>query len=595
MARRLEEARLEMTGVKDGRPDQEAVNAAYGGAFAWYGLDVDGRDPEEAAGRVRSSPIRAQLVAALDDWAFRRRRLKADGWERPLAVARAADPDPWRDRLRDALEGKRPLSPEELADPGPGREPAPAAAVLLYELTRGTAAAERAAILLGRVRQRHPDDFWANHNLGMSLYELPAPRLEEAIRYLTAAVAVRPQSPGAHNNLGLALWAKGLLDEAAAELREALRLKPDYAEAHNNLGNVLRAKGLLDEAAAEYREAIRLKPDYAMAHTNLGLTHHDKGHLDEAVAEYREAVRLQPDDATAHYNLGNALKNTGRQDDAAAEYREALHLKPDYAEAYYNLGLTHHDKGHLDEAVAEYREAIRLKPDYAKAHCNLGAVLVRQGHFRQAVEEHRRGHELGSRLPGWPYPSAQWVRQAEELARLDERLPDVLAGKDRPKDAAERLGFAEICQQHARRYAASARFYAEAFDAEPKLAGELDSHRYNAACSAALAGCGKGEDTANLDVAERARLRRQALDWLRAELTAWRGRLDKEKGKARPAAAQALAHWRQDDDLAGVRGEPALAALPEAERGPWRALWADVAALLGRTAPQTPQPGGGDK
>jgi hypothetical protein len=41
-----------------------------------------------------------------------------------------------------------------------------------------------------------------------------------------------------------------------------------------------------------------------------------------------------------------------------------------------------------------------------------------------------------------------------------------------------------------------------------------------------------------------------------------------------------LRHWQSDPDLAGVRDAPALASLPEAERGEWQRLWADVQALL---------------
>ena len=42
---------------------------------------------------------------------------------------------------------------------------------------------------------------------------------------------------------------------------------------------------------------------------------------------------------------------------------------------------------------------------------------------------------------------------------------------------------------------AAARFYEEAFAAQPKLADDLGAaHRYNAACAAALAGCGQSKD-----------------------------------------------------------------------------------------------------
>jgi hypothetical protein len=62
---------------------------------------------------------------------------------------------------------------------------------------------------------------------------------------------------------------------------------------------------------------------------------------------------------------------------------------------------------------------------------------------------------------------------------------------------------------------------------EPGLAEDLNAqHRYNAARAAALAGCGAGEDAAHLTDSDRAGLRKQALDWLRADLEAWRKILD---------------------------------------------------------------------
>ena len=56
--------------------------------------------------------------------------------------------------------------------------------------------------------------------------------------------------------------------------------------------------------------------------------------------------------------------------------------------------------------------------------------------------------------------------------------------------------------------------------------------------------------------------------------------LDAGGPQARPVVQQTLQHWQADTDLAGVRDADALAKLPEAERGAWRALWAEVDALL---------------
>ena len=137
------------------------------------------------------------------------------------------------------------------------------------------------------------------------------------------------------------------------------------------------------------------------------------------------------------------------------------------------------------------------------------------------------------------------------------------------------------CCQATKRYAAAARLYAEAFAADPKLADDPRAgHRYNAACCAALAAAVQGTDPAKLDAKERARLRRQALGWLRADLVLRSKQVDQGTPQDRSAVQRMLRHWQQDPDLAGVRDPAALAELPEAERADWRKLWADAAALL---------------
>ena len=113
-----------------------------------------------------------------------------------------------------------------------------------------------------------------------------------------------------------------------------------------------------------------------------------------------------------------------------------------------------------------------------------------QVQFVEALSHFRRGQELDSTLPDWHEYSAQLVRDAERKVALDQKLPAFLEGKEKPADVAERLGLAEICF-YKKLYAAMFRFYAHAFAADAKL--EPD-HRYNAACAAALAGCGKGKD-----------------------------------------------------------------------------------------------------
>jgi serine/threonine-protein kinase len=431
-----------------------------------------------------------------------------------------------------------------------------------------------------------PREALPHNNLGIALRDKG--QLDEAIREHRRAIDLDPKAAQPHVDLGAALYAKGQLDEAITAFRRAIDLAPKYALAHSNLGNALREKGQLDEAIRECRAAIDLDPKEAGPHNNLGIALNKKGDLDGAIAEFRQAIRLAPTDAALRYNLGLALYAKGDLDGAIAEYRKAIELDPKYALAHFGLGRALRAKGDLDEAIAAYGQAIALAPDYPEAHCNLGHALRAQGRFAEALDELRRGDALGRQRPGWTYPSADWVRQAERLVELDRRLSAVLGGQGGPANDAERLALAQLCAEPFKKnYTASARFYAEAFAHDAKLADDLQQqHRYNAACAAALAGCGQGEDARALPDKERLRLRRQALDWLKADLTAHAKLVERDDPAAKPMVRQCLKHWRQDADLAGLRDPEAVEKLPPHEREAWRALWAEVEALLRKAGEQ---------
>jgi hypothetical protein len=142
---------------------------------------------------------------------------------------------------------------------------------------------------------------------------------------------------------------------------------------------------------------------------------------------------------------------------------------------------------------------------------------------------------------------------------MNHKLPVILAGEAKPADVAECLALAQFCRDDKQLYAAAVRFYTEAFTTDAKL---QRLHRYNAACAAALAGCGKGMDANQLEEKERLRLRKQALDWLKADLFLWAKHADSDQAEERTLIVQGMKHWQTDPNLAGVRDKDDLAKLP---------------------------------
>ena len=217
--------------------------------------------------------------------------------------------------------------------------------------------------------------------------------------------------------------------------------------------------------------------------------------------------------------------------------------------------------------MAEYREAIPLKPDHAEAHCNLGLILLYLGRPAEALEELHQGHELGSRRPGWSNPSARWVTECEQRVALELRLSAVLKGDSRPRDAAEGLALAQLCDDKDLHNAA-VRLWADAFASAPEGAEDRQNWaRYNAACSAVLAASGRAGDGPPPDEAARADLRGKALGWLKAELITWAKLLESGKDEDRAAVRKMTRHWLNDVELAGLQrdGIPRQAPRSRAE------------------------------
>jgi hypothetical protein len=85
-----------------------------------------------------------------------------------------------------------------------------------------------------------------------------------------------------------------------------------------------------------------------------------------------------------------------------------------------------------------------------------------------------------------------------------------------------------------------------------------------------------------LNEPEKARWRARAIDWLKADLAFWTKQAQTGKPEVKSRVGQSLQRWKADTDLAGIRDETAIKALPDDEQKACRALWAEVDALLAK-------------
>jgi tetratricopeptide (TPR) repeat protein len=397
----LEQIRMLRAAWVVGDFDDVGADREYARAFRDYGVDIQALAGEASMDRLKARPTLAIILAsALDDWVMVQSNLaKQDSpaRNRLMAVARGIDPDPLRDRLRSLWE--RPESAalqDELQRIGRSidiRAQLPATLVSLAGTLRRMNDFDAAVRLLRDAQHIYSGDFWLNFTLGNILIERK--EFEGATRFNTAAVAIRPISTVALNNLGVSLYGQNKLDEAIVCYRNAIDLDPNFAFAHTNLGLALLGQKRLPEAIACCRRAIELDPKSARALTNLGYALTHKGDLEDAIAVLGRAIEINPEFAAAWSNRGVAYRKLGKLDMAVADYTKAIELNPKDVAAWKLRGIVYlHHLHQPEKAIADFSRAIELNPSIAIAWFNRGFAYTKVDQIKQAFTDFSKAIEL---------------------------------------------------------------------------------------------------------------------------------------------------------------------------------------------------------
>jgi eukaryotic-like serine/threonine-protein kinase len=596
--------------------------------FRDAGLGQVSESPEVVAERVRASDIRDALVRALDEWVIHALDPQRRQWIKEVARLADADPSGWRVLVDDPNVLNDEAALDKLLRTAP--RPFPSRPLLNAIELRLRSEHKDPVPLLTRVQEAHPDDFWVNFELGKTLaIRSPA----DAIRYLQAAVSLRPDLADANRSLGGALSKLGRLDEALTNYRRAEELAPTDPSNRHNVANCLAQLGRYDEAEAQFRRDVALDPQSVFGQMELWFFLARHGRADQAVREWVAAVPAAPTDYRLWRGYPELCLFAGRAEEYRAarrsvlsrycttdnpvdaawasgvclllpaegdELRQAVALAERTAAADRRRFQGQETDFHFAQALADYRRG-----EFDRAITLLrGEAFPRPAHHLVlAMALHRTGKEADARTTlakvvlsyDWRESQARnqddWLhhvlrREAEGL--ILPHLPAFLAGTYQPQENDERLALLGVCQFTNRTHAL-ARLYADAFAADPRLAEDPGTgHRFRAARAAAQAGCGRGADAADLGEPDRRRWREQACRWLREDLAAWEQLLGAAAGRLQ--AAETLTRWRVDPDLAGLRAPSELAKLSADERKGCLALWAEVDDLRNRAAGTAPKP-----
>jgi protein O-GlcNAc transferase len=213
-------------------------------------------------------------------------------------------------------------------------------------------------------------------------------QFDAAIVSYTQALTIDASYAKAHNNIAIALNAKGDSQAALASCERALEIDPDYADAYNNMANILKGRGELDAAINSYTNALRITPDDAEIFNNIGIALSAQGDFGAAIKSYKQALILKPHYAEAYLNIGAVLQNIGDLGAAIDSYQQALYISPNYFEGHHNMGTALMTKEDVEGAIDSFEKALKIEPNYANAYYGKGSALVDKGAVDAGIESY---------------------------------------------------------------------------------------------------------------------------------------------------------------------------------------------------------------
>ncbi len=369
----------------------------------------------------------------------------------------------------------------------------------------------------------------------------------------------------AHFNLGNLQQQQGKLDDAVESYQMAIDLDPSEVRPWYNLGLLHFKQGRIEKASECLQRVIVIAPDLADGHGSLGAVYVRQRRPEDAIESLQRAIELDPSSLFWHRNLAITLRKEGKREQAIASYLQLVELDPSDAESHSNLGTLYHDLRQFEDAAERHQRVIELLPDHAVSHFNLGLALRAQDKFEDAVASLRTVLTISL-----PRKDATSVRMAGQASHLIEEclawssVGSILRGDRLPTTKLE----LECALQSGRNGPQVVVLVEAALAGVPEVVAAISPiGGQRAARAAALLAA---SPDAELDAAERARVRGLARDWLSAAVESWLEVLN--TGENTDGARKRLTDAREDLCFDSLRG-PALKSLPEAERLPWQALW----------------------
>ena len=177
----------------------------------------------------------------------------------------------------------------------------------------------------------------------------------DSVTLLRHSIDCTTDSSHAHELLGGALIADGMVSEGVDELQSAMKLAAPYAPLHYELAGGYERLGRLDDALKEYRAALAIDERLPEAHSRIGAILTARSDFLEAGRHLHRAIEIDQNCATAHANLAQLLLKKEDNTGVIEHAQQALRLNPELVVCYQYLGTALRARGILTKRSNSFR------------------------------------------------------------------------------------------------------------------------------------------------------------------------------------------------------------------------------------------------
>ena len=302
-------------------------------------------------------------------------------------------------------------------------------------------------------------------------------RQEKYAQARTLASQVATQLPNdyyAQHILGLSLFGLNEFDTALGHFKKAVSIKPDFADAHFQLGLIYsRTPTTLAEAESAFMRALQLGYSNAELFRNLGSVDTKLAKYDEAVTHLKKSLELNPNYADAYFQLADALRRSGKTDEAAEATRKFQSLnssvqdkkqRDNQARALYEAGVKLIEKDDLLAAYDTIKKAVETLPQLDAGYYRLAQIDYLRNNQATALDNIRRAIQLNPFEAEYFFVLARCLERSDAAGAADA-ISKAISLNGRVGDFHNLLGNLYAAKGD---YSRATQSYRRAVDLEPK-------------------------------------------------------------------------------------------------------------------------------